>query len=166
MRNRLLALLLWHTGPEVRSTQYRMQPAPQPDTEAVAALPPRSQEELLEAITQSIYTQPPTDWSKVSNLGKMRAVPEVRMTVNLAQQYVNCRYDPQVLIDRLAQIVCHDNFTEMHAFKHHQAVIEEFHATREPWRWMHLVCGCQAAAISFGKNMAIYEEALELLHAA
>jgi len=166
MRNRLLALLLWHTGPEVRNTQYRMQPAPQPDPEAIAALPPRSQEELLEAITQSIYAQPPTDWSKVGNLGQMRAVPEVRTTVNLAQQYVNNRYDPQALIDRLGQIVCHDNFTEMHAFKHHQAVIEEFHATREPWRWMHLVCGCQAAAISYGKNMSVYEDAIELLHAA
>jgi hypothetical protein len=166
MRNRLLCLLLWHTGPEVRSTQYRMEPTVQPDAEAVAALPPRSQDELLEAITQSIYTQPPTDWSKVTNLGQMRAVPEVRHTVNLAQQYVNLRYDPQALINRLAQIVCHDNFTEMHAFKHHQAIIEEFHNTREPWRWMHLVCGCQAAAISFGKNMSVYEDALELMHAA
>ena len=77
---------------------------------------------------------------KVTNLGQMRAVPEVKDTVNLAQQYVNLRYDPKVLMKRLAEIVCHDSFTEMHAFKHHQAVIEEFHATREPWRWMHLVC--------------------------
>ena len=166
MKNKLLTLLLWHTGPEVKSTQYRMEPTIQPDEAAVAALPHRSQEELLEAITQSIYTQPPTDWSKVTNLGMMRAVPEVKNTVNLAQQYVNLRYDPQVMIDRLAQIVCHDNFTEMHAFKHHQAVVEEFHNTREPWRWMHLVCGCQAAAISFGKNMTVYEDALELMHAA
>jgi hypothetical protein len=143
-----------------------MEPTIQPDMDAVAALPHRSQEDLLEAITHSIYNQPPTDWSKVSNLGMMRAVPEVKGTVNLAQQYVNLRYDPQVLINRLAQIVCHDNFTEMHAFKHHQAVIEEFHATREPWRWMHLVCGCQAAAVSYGKNMAVYEDALELMHAA
>jgi hypothetical protein len=134
--------------------------------DAVAALPHRSQEDLLEAITQSIYTQPPTDWRKVSNLGQMRAVPEVKATVNLAQQYVELRYDPKVLIQRLAEIVCHDSFTEMHAFKHHQAVIEEFYATREPWRWMHLVCGCQAAAVSFGKNMTIYEDILELMHAA
>jgi hypothetical protein len=34
---------------------------------------------------------------------------------------------------RLAKIVCHDNFTEMHAFKHPQAMVEEFYATREPW---------------------------------
>src|SRR5207248_6894723 len=153
-------------GPEVRSTANRMEPWPQPDQAAVAALPPRSQADLLDAITQSIYTQPPTDWSKVTNLGLMRAVPEVKETVNLAQQYVNLGYDAEALIARLAEIVCHDNFTEMHAFKHHQAIVEEFHATREPWRWTHLVCGAQAAAISFGKNMTIYEQYLELLHAA
>jgi len=166
LRNKLLLLLTWHSGPEIRSTASRLQPAPQPDWAAVAALPPRSQEQLLDAITHSVYTQPPTDWSQVSNLGLMKAVPEVRATVNLAQQYVNSGYDAQALIARLAEIVCHDNFTEMHAFKHHQSIVEEYNATREPWRWMHLVCGAQAAAISFGKNMTIYEEYLELLHAA
>jgi len=166
MKNKLLALLLWHTGPEVRSTQFRMESTIQPDMDAVAALPHRSQEELLDAITQSIYTQPPTDWSKVTNLGLMRAVPEVKITVNLAQQYVNLGYDSDAFLKRLGDIVCHDNFTEMHAFKHHQAIYEEFHATRAPWQGMHLVCGAQAAAISFGKNMAIYEEVLELMHAA
>jgi hypothetical protein len=166
MRNKLQILLLWHTGPEVKSTQYRMEAAPQPDPQAVAALPHRSQPDLLEAITHSIYHQPPTDWSTVTNLGKMIAVPEVKDTVNLAQQYVDLKYDPQALMTRLGEIVCHDSFTEMHAFKHHQAIVEEFHATREPWRWMHLVCGAQAAAISFGKNMEIFEEALDLLHAA
>jgi hypothetical protein len=164
-RNRLLILLLWHTGPEVMSTQYRMEPAPQPDAAAVAALPHRSQAELLEAITDSIHQQPPTDWSKVTNLGKMIAVPEVKDTVNLAQQYVNLRYDPEVLISRLAEIVCHDSFTEMHAFKHHQSIVEEFRNTRDPWRWMHLVCGAQAAAISYGKNMEVFEDALDLMHA-
>jgi hypothetical protein len=166
LRNKLLLLLTWQSGPEIRSTAGRLQPAPQPDWTAVAALPPRSQEALLDAIAHSIYTQPPTDWSQVSNLGLMRAVPEVRAAVNLATQYMKSGYDPQALIARLAEIVCHDNFTEMHAFKHHQAIVEEYYATREPWRWMHLVCGVQAAAISFGKNMAVYEEALELLHAA
>ena len=165
LKNKLLLLLLWHTGPEVKATQYRMQPAPQPEQDAVDALPYRTQTDLLEAMTQSIYNQPPTDWSQVTNLGSMRAVPEVKGTVNLAKQYVDLGYDPQVLIRRLAEIVCHDSFTEMHAFKHHQSIVEEYHATREPWRWMHLVSGAQAAAISFGKNMEIYEEALEALHA-
>jgi hypothetical protein len=55
----------------------------------------------------------------VTNLGQMRAVPEVKNTVNLAQQYAESGYDPNTLISRLAEIVVHDNFTEMHAFKHH-----------------------------------------------
>jgi hypothetical protein len=77
-RNKLMALLLWHTGPEVRSTQRRMQPGPQPDPAAVAALPYRTQEELLDALAESIYQQPPIDWATVTNLGQVRAVPEVR----------------------------------------------------------------------------------------
>src|SRR4051795_719490 len=166
LRKKLLLLMNWHLGPEIRSTQTRMQPPPQPDMQAVAGLPPRSQEALLDAIQHSIYNQPPTDWSQVTNLGLMRAVPEVKETVNLATQYMQAGYDPQAFIARLAEIVCHDNFTEMHAFKHHSAVVEEYNNTREPWRWMHLVCGAQAAAISFGKNMAVYEQYLDLLHAA
>jgi hypothetical protein len=165
LRNRLLALLLWHTGPEVRSTQGRMEPSPQPDAAAVATLTYRTQDDLLDALRESIYDQPPTDWAAVTNLGRLRAVPEVKITVNLAQQYANVGYDASAFITRLAEIACHDNFTEMHAFKHHQAVVEEFYATREPWSWRHLVAGAQAAAISFGKNMEIYEEAIELLHA-
>src|SRR4029077_8634696 len=166
LRNKLLLLLTWHVGPEIRSTANRMLPAPQPDMAAVAALPARSQAELLDAIQHSIYNQPPTDWSTVTNLGVMRAVPEVRDVVNLATRYMKCGYEPDALIARLAEIVCHDNFTEMHAFKHHQSIVEEYYAQREPWRWMHLVCGARAAAVSFGKNMSVYEEYLELLHAA
>ena len=164
LRNKILTLLLWHTGPEVKSTQRRMEPAPQPDPAAVAALPYRSQADLLEALSQSIYDQPPTDWSTVTNLGLMRAVPDVKITVNLAQQYVNLGYNPEVLMKRLGEIVCRDNFTEMHAYKHHQAIVEEFYATRAPWRGMHLVAGAQAAAISHGKSRETYEGALDLLH--
>jgi hypothetical protein len=165
LRNKLLALLLWHTGPEVRSTQRRMEPSPQPDAMAVAALPYRTQDALLDAIAESIYHQPPIDWSQVANLGRLRAVPEVKITVNLAQQYANLGYEARAFITRLGEIACHDNFTEMHAFKHHQAVVEEFYATRQPWHWRHLVAAAQASAISFGKDMEVYEEALELLHA-
>src|SRR6266513_4743029 len=63
LKTKLLLLLTWHTGPEIRSTANRMEPVAQPDMAAVAALPPRSQDDLLDAITHSVYTQPPTDWS-------------------------------------------------------------------------------------------------------
>jgi len=166
LKNKVMLLLTWHTGPEIRSTAGRMQPPGQPEQAKIDALPHRSQEELLEEVKQSIYNQPPTDWSQVTNLGVMRAVPEVRHTVNLAAQYMQLGYDRDAFIAMLAEVVCHDSFTEMHAFKHHQSIVEEYYATHEEWRWMHLVCGAQAAAISFGKNMAVYEEYLDLLHAA
>src|SRR5215467_7248819 len=104
LKNKLMLLLTWQSGPEIRSTAGRMEPYPQPDIKAVAALPPRTQEALLDAIQHSIYTQPPTDWSKVTNLGVMRAVPEVKETVNLATQYVQAGYDPLAFVGRLAEI--------------------------------------------------------------
>jgi hypothetical protein len=79
LKNKLLLSLTWQSGPpEIRSTAGRMN--------AVAALPQRGQEEVLDAIRHSIYAQPPTDWSEVSSLGTMRAVLEVKETVNLATQ--------------------------------------------------------------------------------
>ena len=71
-----------------------MEPPPQPNPAAVAALPHRTQAELLDVLAESIYAQPATDWSKVTNLGQMRAVPEVKNTVNLGQQYADLEYDP------------------------------------------------------------------------
>ncbi len=164
LRNKLLSLLLWHTGPEVRSTQNRLEASSQPDLDAAAALPYRTQDELLDTLTENIYQQQPINWAGATNLGQVRANPEVKNVLHLAHQYMNNGYDAGAFISRLAEIVCHDNFTEMHAFKHHQAVIEEFHNTRDPWRSNHLVAGAQASAISFGKNMEVYEEAIELLH--
>jgi hypothetical protein len=117
LRNKLLSLLLWHTGPEVRSTQRRLEAVSQADADAVAALPFRTQDELLDVLAENIYQQPPIDWACAANLGQVRAAPEVKNVIHLAQQYVNCGYDATAFIARLAEIVCHDNFTEMHAFK-------------------------------------------------
>ena len=164
LRNKILSILFWHTGPEVKSTQRRMEPPPQPNPEVIAALPWMSEDDLLNAVCQSIYDQPPTDWSKVTNLGLMRAVPEVKITINLATQYMSLGYSAQKMMTRLGTIVCRDNFTEMHAYKHHQAIVEEYHATRAPWRDLHVIAGAQAAAISHGKSMENYTGAMDLLH--
>ena len=78
LRNKLLSLLLWHTGPEVRSTQRRLEASAQPDLDAATALPYRTQDELLDTITENIYQQPPIDWAGASNLGQVRAAPQVK----------------------------------------------------------------------------------------
>lgn len=163
LENKLLALLNWHTGPEVRNTQNRMDETPDPDPAQVETLPVRSQAALLDAIAESIVNQPAIDWSQVPGIGLLRAVPEVQETVALTQQYANLNYDPQALIIRLGEVCCRDNFTEMHAYKHHQACVEEFQNSRPGWRWIHLVSAAKAAAISHGKKQDVFEEVRELL---
>src|SRR5260370_14909548 len=76
-RNKLLLLLTWHVGPEIRSTASRMQPAPQPDMAAAAALPPRTQGAVLDAIPHTNYHPPPTEWPTGTNIGPVTAAPQV-----------------------------------------------------------------------------------------
>ena len=82
----------------------------------------------------------------------------------MAQQYANCGYAHEPLITTLGKIACRDNFTEMHAYKHHQATYEEFYATRPSLRWHRLVAAVQAAAISHGRTQEVYEYAAGVLH--
>src|SRR5438105_4352309 len=94
------------------------------------------------------------------NLATWRSTDEVKQAAALAQQYANAGYAPEALIARLGKIACRDNFSEMHALKHHQATYEEFHATRPSLRWRHLVAAVQAAAISHGRIQDVYEHAV------
>jgi hypothetical protein len=163
-RTKLRALLVWHTGPEVRMAQRMLASEVQPARERVAALPSRTQPELLDVIETLIGRLPVGERLPQANLATWRSTDEVKQAAALAQQYADCGYAPEPLIARLGAIACRDNFTEMHAFKHHQATYEEFHATRPSLRWRHLVAAVQAAAISHGRIQDVYEHAAEVMH--
>jgi hypothetical protein len=164
VRTKLRALLMWHTGPEVRMAQRMLAPDIQPEPERVAALPFHTQDELLGEIEQLIGSLPVGERLPAANLATWRSTDEVKEAAALAQQYANREYAPEHLITLLGKIACRDNFTEMHALKHHQATYEEFHATRPSLRWRHLVAAVQAAAISHGRIQDIYEHAAEVMH--
>ena len=159
LRTKLRALLVWHTGPEVLMAQRMLAPDVQPEPERVAALPPRAQNDLLEDIEALIARLPVGERLPKGNLATWRSTDEVKQAAALAQQYANAGYAPEALIARLGKIACRDNFSEMHALKHHQATYEEFHATRPSLRWRHLVAAVQAAAISHGRIQDVYEHA-------
>jgi hypothetical protein len=57
-------------------------------------------------------------------------------------------------------------FTEMQAFKHHQSIVEECHATLRAPALDAPGLKRPGSRDSFDKNMTVYEEYLELLHAA
>ena len=164
LRTKLQALLVWHTGPEVRMAQRMLASDVQPERSRVASLPPRTEAELLGDIETLIESLPAGERLPKANLASWRCSDEVKQAAALAQQYADKGYSPDALITALAKIACRDNFTEMHALKHHQATYEEFHATRPSLRWRHLVAAVQAAAINHGRIQDVYEHAGELMH--
>jgi hypothetical protein len=163
-RNKLQALLVWHTGPEVIMAQRMLAPTIQPEEERVAALPFRTQEALLNDIDAVIGALPVGERLPAASGATWIATDEVKHVAALAQQYANSGYAADPLITMLGKIACRDSFSEMHAYKHHQATYEEFHATRPSLRWRHLVAAVQAAAISHGRVQDVYEHAAEVMH--
>jgi hypothetical protein len=163
-RVKLQALLVWNTGPEVRMAQRMLAREPQPELARVASLPARTQSELLAEIEAFIGRLPVGERLPAANLASWRSTDEVKQVAALAQQYADSGYAAEPLITLLGKIACRDNFTEMHALKHHQATYEEFHATRPSLRWRHLVAAVQAAAISHGRIQDVWEHAAEVMH--
>jgi len=163
-RIKLQALLTWNTGPEVRMAQRMLASDVQPEPERVAALSTRTQDQLLEELESLISSLPVGERLPTAGLASWRSTDEVKHAAALAQQYADNGYAPEALIDVLAKIACRDNFTEMHAFKHHQATYEEFYATRPSLRWRHLVAAVQASAISHGRIQDVFDHAAEVMH--
>ena len=163
LRTKLRALLMWHTGPEVMMAQRMLAPDIQPEPDRVAALPWHTQDDLLTEIEELISSLPVGERLPKAGLATWRSTDEVKQAAALAQQYASSGYAPEALITLLGKIACRDNFTEMHALKHHQATYEEFHATRPSLRWRHLVAAVQAAAISHGRIQDVYEHAAEVM---
>jgi len=163
-RIKLQALLTWNTGPEVRMAQRMLADVVQPEPDRVASLVPHTQQELIEEMESLISSLPVGERLPSAGLASWRSTDEVKHAAALAQQYADNGYAPEPLIDMLAKIACRDNFTEMHAFKHHQATYEEFYATRPSLRWRHLVAAVQASAISHGRIQDVFDHAAEVMH--
>ena len=76
----------------------------------------------------------------------MVAPESVLETTALAQHYVELGYDPKPFFELMAQHVCRDDQSEMHAYKMQQATYEEFYKTRDELRGLHLVAAAKHAA--------------------
>ena len=163
---RLLALLSGLTGPECTQSLTAMNWVPAVDPGALAALPGYERDPLLDAITSAIEGQPRLDWSQSERLDRLVIQSDARHVMTLAQQYVDRGFEPTLLLDRLAGLVCRDDFTELHSVKHHQAIVDEFHGTRAEFRSVHLLAAAKSAAvIHAGLEQQIYAEVRELIEA-
>ena len=80
-------------------------------------------DELLREIETLIDRPPVKERLPAANLASWRSTDEVKHAAALAQQYADRGYSTEPLITMLGKIAWRDNFTETHAFKHHQATV-------------------------------------------
>ncbi len=147
LRNKLLALFTWATGPEVRDSQRKLRWTSRSDADTIAALPRRGQDELLGLIAEQIVERPTFDMTGEDvHVNEIYVSDEVRDMLTLAQQYAELDYDPEPFFRRMAEFACRDDYSEMHAYKLQQAAHEEYLATRREFRWVHLVSAARHAA--------------------
>ena len=157
LKTKLLGLLSWNRDPEVHfagvhvrvpeRTPYR----PRADAALIDALPPYRQDELLDAISDSVAAQPviPAERARLE-IGNLVVWPQIRHTLALAQKYAETGCDPEAYFRRVAELACQDDVSEMHGYKFQQAVYEEYHSVGEPYRWVHLVAAIRHVAFYSG----------------
>ena len=167
LRTKILALLSWGLGYEVRHLDRMMAWPVGVAPEKIAALPERGEGELLDAITESVVAQPGFDLDALTgSIADLITPASVQDTIALAQQYAARGYDPERFFARMAELACRDDQSEMHAYKLQQATYEEYHATREPHRWVHLVSAAKhVAGIAPLRPQTVYPRARALIKA-
>jgi hypothetical protein len=165
LRNKLLALFTWATGPEVRDQQRKMRWTARAPADTIAGMPNRSQAELLDAIVGACLDLPAVDMEAEGvRVNEIYVGKPVRQISALAQQYSELGYDPAAFFERIAQLVCRDDYSEMHAYKMLQAAREEYYATREDFRWVHLVSAARHVGSVIGlEPKPVFRRARELM---
>jgi len=165
LRTKLLTLLGWCLGTEVRYLNSTLRWSIRTDSQTIASLPKRNQSDLLSAIADGISDVPVIDLDKITvSVDDLVAPAQVQNCIALAQQYTDLGYDPDPLFALMAELVCHDDQTEMHAYKLQQATFEEYHNTCEPCRWVHMVSAVKhAACIVQMHPKTVYPRAHKLL---
>ncbi len=163
LETKLLALIGWSDGPEVRLAAGT-RGHPLPDEQATTRESP-GQAEGLAAIRESIEAQPAFDLRTITvPVETLREAPQVRETMALAESYARAGRDPAPFFALMAELVSRDEASEMHAYKMQQAAFEEFHATREPYRWVHMVAAARHLATVYAMQpQEVYSRAARLL---
>jgi hypothetical protein len=142
-RNKILGLLTWSWGNEVRFINDVIDWPVGCDVEATEL----GQDDLLAAIEASITSQPVVHaFESDVTVDALELTEAAREPMALAQQYAEAGFDPVPYFAMIGRLTCHDDVSEMHAYKMQQAAFEEYNATCERYRWMHMVSASKHAA--------------------
>ena len=158
VRNKVLALLSWPLGREIQLTEGRIVWP----TRNIADPPLNdlNENQLLDAISASITGRTPPNLDEVEgHVERLYCGPEVQKTLMLTQAYADRGFNAERFFQRMGEMVCRDDYSEMHAFKHLQAAREEYFVTRQSLRWPHLVSTAKMAWCTYGHAQEVYDQA-------
>lgn len=164
-RTRLRALLSWAMGPEVRLMRDTMVWPAVADAAALDRLPTDAAA-IGETIETMIRATAPLDMDSKPNVNDFFLPDEVRTIMALAQRHEALGHDASPLWDRIARLTATDDLSEMHAYKLVQAAYEEYHATRAPYRWVHLATAAKHVYCCFSfRPHAVFDQTRPFLAA-
>jgi hypothetical protein len=153
---RLRALLGWATGPDNQRAGRSLGAF---DLEGSQASRPCTLEALEDRLVQLPYGN-----DQARTVGGERLCGDgVSDAVSMAAGYLESGGNPAALIRMLGEVVCRDESSEFHLYKHHQAMVEEFASTRPELAPVHLLAAVKATAISRREDDLVYRRALEAL---
>ena len=146
LRHKVLALLGWAWSYEIRYLDDTLtwrwdRRHPPKDGASASALLARMQTQA-DAVEGYDVTNLPCP------VNELVAGEDVSSIVDMADAYVGAGFDVDSLFAMTARLVCIEDASEMHGYKMQQAVHDEYHACREPLRWVHAVCAAKQAAVN------------------
>lgn len=146
-RTRLLVVLSWGQGYEIRHLDRTLVWELDSASDEPSASDSDGQMDLLATIAGSLEKQPSFDLSALTgSIAELVAPTSVLEAASLAKRYVELGCNPTPFFDLMAEQVCRDDQSEMHAYKMQQAAYEEFYATRPELRDVHLIAAAKHAA--------------------
>lgn len=160
---KLRSLLNWATGPDIRRTESHLSAMSPCTTEPSIGSGVRQQGCSLSALYELLRDLPKSDDQVRSEDGRLLCGDGVTLAVMMAQGYLDAGNDSSALLQMLGELVCRDNNSEFHLYKHHQAIWEEYHSTRASLASIHLLAAVKATAMCLRSDQLVFASATRAL---
>ena len=158
VRQKLIALLTWHTGPESRISMGRMVHTASPAGEVTDL--PGTTVALLAEMERGIRTRQADKEAARTGAGRgaMRCGPKERRPLAMADAFLAKGGEPKTLIAALARLVLEDDATELHSVSGFHDAVELYETARGPNRMRHLISAAKIVLLGYGYGQDVWHD--------
>lgn len=159
LRQKLAALLTWHTGPESRVSMGRMVHTASPAGEYADL--PTAPAALLSEMERLIASRPADKEATKTGAGRgaMRCGPKERRPLAMADAFLAKGGAPSTLVAALARLVLRDDATELHSVSGFHDAVDLYETSRGPNRARHLISATKIVLLGHGFGQDVWAEA-------